>query len=58
MTTRVDYMGALKSAWERATTEPEKTAALLKYQRAKQSNIDRIERAATAHLLKAKSAGK
>jgi hypothetical protein len=58
MTTRVDYMAALKSAWERAPSEPEKAAALLKYQGAKQSNIDRIEKAATAYLLKAKPAGK
>jgi hypothetical protein len=58
MTTRADYMAALKSAWERAPSEPDKVAALIKYQSAKQSNIARIEKAATAHLLKAKSAGR
>lgn len=58
MTTRVDYMAALKSAWEMAPSEPEKAAALKRYQGAKQSNIDRIEKAATAHLLKAKAASK
>ena len=51
-------MAALKSTWEHAPTGPEKLAALTKYERAKQSNIARIEKAATAYLLKAKSPGK
>lgn len=46
MTTRVDYMAALKSAWERAPIGPEKLAALIKYEGAKHSNIARIEMAA------------
>ena len=58
MTTRVNYMAALKSTWEHAPTGPEKLAALTKYERAKQSNIARIEKAATVYLLKTKSAGK
>ena len=58
MTTRVNYMAALKSTWERALAGPEKLAALTKYERAKQSNIARIEKAATVYLLKTKSAGK
>ena len=32
MTTRVDYMAALKSAWERAPSEPEKAAAKIKFE--------------------------
>jgi hypothetical protein len=55
MTTRVNYMAALKSAWERAPSEPEKAAALIKYEGAKQINVARIEKAATAHLLKVKA---
>jgi hypothetical protein len=55
MTTRLNYMAALKSAWEKAPSEPEKVAALKKYQGAKQSNAARIEKAAKAHLLKSKA---
>ena len=58
MTTRVNYMAALKSTWEHAPTGPEKLAALTKYERAKQSNIARIETAAAVYLIKTKSAGK
>jgi hypothetical protein len=58
MATRANYMAALKSAWERAPTGSEKLAALMKYEKAKQSNIARIEKAATVYLLKTKSAGK
>jgi hypothetical protein len=57
MKTRVNYMAALKSAWERAPSEPEKVAALLKYEGAKQSNIARIEKAATAYCRKTDIAG-
>jgi len=58
MTTRVNYMAALKSAWERAPSEPEKAAALIKYEGAKHSNIARIEKAATVYHIKAKTSGK
>jgi hypothetical protein len=58
MTARVNYMAALKSAWERAPTGPEKLAALIKYEGAKHSNIARIEKAATVYHLKLKTSGK
>jgi hypothetical protein len=58
MTTRVDYMAALKSAWELAPIGTEKLAALIKYEDAKHSNIARIEKAATVYHIKAKTSGK
>jgi hypothetical protein len=58
MTTRVDYMAALKSSWERAPIGPEKLAALIKYEGAKHSNIARIEKAATVYRIKAKTSCK
>jgi hypothetical protein len=58
MTMRVDYMAALKSMWERAPTGPEKLAALIKYEDAQQSNVARIEKTATVHLLRTKAAGR
>jgi hypothetical protein len=54
MVTRINYMAALKSAWKRAPSAPEKAAAQQKYEGAKQSNAARIEKAATAHALKVK----
>jgi hypothetical protein len=58
MITRANYLTVLKAAWERAPAGPEKLAALLKYEGAQQSNIARVEKSATIHLLITKSAGK
>ncbi len=56
MKTRLEHMKALKAAWERAPTGPQKDAALTSYEAAKESNIARIERAAMDHLRKAEAA--
>lgn len=56
MTTRVEHMKALKTAWERAPAGPRKDTALKCYKDARALNIARIEKAAMDHLQKTEAA--
>ena len=53
MTTRAQYMEALKKAWEDAPPGPQKEAALRDYQTAQKTNLERTKKAAADYLNKA-----
>ncbi len=56
MTTRVEHMKALKAAWKRAPTGPEKDIAFERFESAQRSNVAKMAKAAMAYLHKAEAA--
>ena len=53
MTTRAQYMEALKKAWEQARPGPQKEAALRDYRAAQKTNLERTKKVAADYLNKA-----